>query len=73
VRGDAQAAQEHLQRAGRDAQFHRCADVLVRHRVVVALEGDVVVDVHARGLELRQHHRLRGQRLQCRRVECLEG
>ena len=73
VGGDALAAQQHLQRVGCDAQLHRDADMLVRHRVVVALEGDVVVDVHPCRLELRQHHRRGRQRLQGRCVQCGEG
>jgi hypothetical protein len=73
VCSDALAAQQHLQRRGRDAQLHRGAHVLVRHRVVVPLEGHVVVNVHARRLELRQHHGLRRQRLERRRVQRLEG
>ena len=66
--GDALAAQQHLQRGGCHPQLHCRADVLVRHRVVVALEGDVVVDVHPRRLELRQHHRLCRQRLEIGRA-----
>jgi hypothetical protein len=70
---DALAPQQHLQRAGRDAQFHGSADMLVRHRVVMALVGHVVVDVDPRRLELRKHHRHCWQRLQGRCVQRREG
>ena len=39
----------------------------------MALEGDVVVDVHACRLELRQHHRRGRKCLQGRRVQRREG
>lgn len=72
MRGNALALQQHLQRGGGNAQLHRLPHMLMRHRVVVSLEGDVVVDVDARRLELCQHHGLGGQRPQGRRIQRLE-
>ena len=44
VRGDALAVMEHLDRARRDPRPHRLAQQRVRHRVVVLLDLDVVVE-----------------------------
>ena len=44
MRGDASAAVEHLDRAGRDADVDLLADQRMRHRVEEALDLDVIVE-----------------------------
>ena len=58
VRRHALAAQEHLDGGPGEAQLHLLVDERVRHRVEVAIELDVVVEVHARGLPLGVHEAL---------------
>ena len=70
---DALAAMQHLDGIGAVAQGDLAAHQRVRHRVVVAVEFDVVVDVHARLLPLAEPVGLGRQRAQRRRVELLEG
>ena len=71
VRSDAAALVEDLERADSQANFHPFTDELIRDRVVMALDFDVVVDVDARRLPLAELIALDGQRLQGRAVERL--
>ena len=66
--GDAFAAVEHLDRAGRGAGVHLLADQGVRHRVEKALDLDVVVDADAGEAPLGILVVLLGQRLHERAV-----
>ena len=59
VRGDALAAMEHLDRARRDARPHLLAQQRVRHRVVVLLDLDVIVEPEPAFLPLRRRRRAR--------------
>ena len=72
VAGDALAAMEALDGAGRQSDVELAADERVRDRVVVPVDLDVVVDGHADGLPLGEDVGADGQRAQCRPVELLE-
>ena len=66
-------AGEGLHRRAADAQLDLGAHQPVRHAVVVAVELDVVVDVHARALEAHDGHAARRQRPQRRLIQPPEG
>lgn len=53
VRGNAAAAQLHLERRARRAALNLLTDVPIGHRVQAFTESDAIVDVHARLLPLR--------------------
>ena len=71
VRHDALAAMEDLDRVGGVADLDLLADQLVRHAVDVALDLDVVVDVDAAQLPVREDVARSGQGPQRRAVELL--
>ena len=73
VAGDALAALEHLDRAARHAHVHLDPGVLARHRVVVAIDLDVVVDADPRHLPFGVFVVLLRQRAQGRLVHLGEG
>ncbi len=58
MRSHALAAQEDLDGRCREAQLHALVDEGVGHGVEVAVELDVVVEIHARGLPLGVHEAL---------------
>jgi hypothetical protein len=64
VHCDARAAMEHLNRARGVAGPQLLAHQCVRHRVVVLLDLDVVVDAGAALLPIREHIRLGWKRLE---------
>ena len=72
MRGDALAAMEHLDRARRDPRPHLLAQQRVRHRVVVLLDLDVVVEPDAAFLPFGVDVGLGRQRLERRPLELLE-
>ena len=73
VTGDAPMVVEHLHRDAGHAQLDLLADELVRHRVVVALELDVVIEARdLRPLELGVFERGRRQRPNDRAFEQFE-
>jgi hypothetical protein len=61
-----------LHRRRREAHLDRLTNQRVRHAVVVPLDLDVVVDVHARLLPLGEGVGRRGQRQQRRPLHLLE-
>ena len=71
VRGDALVAAEDLDRVRRVADFDLLAQQLVRDAVEVVLDLDVVVDVNAAPLPLREDVARGGQGSQRRAVELL--
>ena len=70
--GHALAPVEALDGAGGQSHVELSPDEGVGHRVVVPVDRDVVVDVHAHGLPLGEHVRAGGQRPQRRPVELFE-
>ena len=72
MRGDALAAVEDLDRARRDARPHLLAQQLVRHRVVVLVDLDVVVEPDPAFLPFGKDVGLGRQRLERRPLELLE-
>jgi hypothetical protein len=73
MHGDPGAAGQHLHRGGRHAQLDLLANQPVRHAVVVAIEFDVVVDVHADALEAGDGHTGRRQRPKLGALQRQEG
>jgi len=73
VAGDALAAMHELDHGRRQARLKLLPDQRVRHAVAVALDLDVVVDVHPDGLERRHLVALQRQRHQGRRIDLGEG
>jgi hypothetical protein len=71
--GHALVAGKRFHRSGGDAQLHFGAHQTVRHGVEVAVELDVVGDVHAGAFPARQLEACRWQRPQRRLVQLLEG
>ena len=72
VRGHAYPALEDFHGRRRQSYVELLADELVRHRVVVMVDLDVVVDRDPRGLPIAVVVSLVGKRLECRLVEALE-
>ena len=72
MRGDALAAMEDFDRARRDARPHLLAQQLVRHRVVVLLDLDVIVEPDPALLPLGEDVGLGRQRLEGRALQLLE-
>lgn len=70
--GDATAAEEDLDRGGRDADVDLLTTELEAYAVVVPEDIDVIIDVHARLLPLCVLVADRGERAERRPVECLE-
>ena len=70
---DAPKGAEDLDRRGGGAHLDDGAHEAVGYAVVVAVEFDVVVDVHAGGLEARDRHASRRQGPQRRPIQDLEG
>lgn len=73
MRGDTGSAVEHFHRMRREARLHLPAHPAVGHGVVVAVDFDVVVDMHAHALPFGEHVRGFGQRLHHRTIERLEA
>ncbi len=71
MRRHALVAMEDLDRVGRVADLDLLADQLVRHAVDVMLDGNVVVNVHAARLPVREDVACDGQGPQRRAVELL--
>ena len=69
--GHALALIEDLHRPARAAGIHLLADQLIRRAVVMTVQFDVIVQIHARLLPLRIHERLQRQRLQRRSIDSL--
>jgi hypothetical protein len=61
---DPRAALKDLDRRGREAHVERLVHKGIRHRVVVAIDLDVVIDVDARLEPVGMDEALGGQRLQ---------
>ena len=72
MRGNALAAVEDLDRASRDARPNLLAQQLVRHRVAVLLDLDVVVEPDPALLPFGEDVRLGRQRLECRALQLRE-
>ncbi len=72
VRGDALAVVEEFHRHHRETRIHRLVDERVRHRVVVVVDLDVIVDVDAAALPVGVDEALGGQRPQRGPVEPLK-
>ena len=72
MRGDALAAMKHLDRAGRDPRPHRLAQQCVRHRVVVLLDLDVIVEAGAAFLPFGVSVGLRRQLFERRPLQVIE-
>ena len=70
--GDPLAPVETLDHVARDAHLDLPFDQGMGHRVVVALDRDVIIDVHAGLLPFRIDVGLRRQRLECRLIQLLE-
>ena len=70
--GDALAAMEQLDGARRDPRPHLLAEQLMRHRVVVLVDLDVVVEPEPAFLPLGVHVGLGRQRLERRALDLLE-
>ncbi|OIQ80056.1 hypothetical protein GALL_382050 [mine drainage metagenome] len=69
VGGDALAAVQQFDAAGGQPRLQLRADQVLRHAVAMAVDLDVVVDVHPHRLVAGPFPGLRGQRLQRRRVD----
>src|SRR5215471_7834384 len=71
MRGYAFAAMNHFHRGDGVADLHWLLHQLIWHRIVVAVEFDVIVEPDSLLLPLGEHIRLAGQRLQGRAVKFL--
>jgi hypothetical protein len=72
VAGDSSAAQDDFDRVGGQAGIAALTGQLIRHRVVVAVDLDVVIDVHGRRLPDRELVAPARQRSQGQPLELLE-
>ena len=70
--GDALAGVQDLDRIVGDARLNALADQAVRHAVVMAVDVDVVIDMHLGTLERGRLKDARRQRLQRRLIDGLE-
>ena len=69
---DPRAAMKDFDGRGREAQIDGLVDEPMRHGVQMALDVDVIVDVHARLAPLGVHEALGRQRPQGRLIEACE-
>jgi hypothetical protein len=71
MRGYAFATMNHFHSGDGVADLHRLLHQLIGHRIVVAVEFDVIVEPDSLLLPLGEHIRLAGQGLQGRAVQFL--